>query len=340
MAEKTVFLGFDGFVDRILRPVKSKNGEEAVPFESMADFAGYLLTQKGRSCSVETELIATKIGGNMPNTAKALGELGINTLCLGAMGLPEISPEFLNMPKNCKLLSVSEPGCCDALEFSDGKVMLGINSAIDELDYAKIIEVIPESEFISALNRCNAAAFLNWGEMTRSNDIWENIAKRILPRCDFYEKPLLVDFSDFSRRSGADFSAMLEIFKRLKEYFDITVSLNENEIHLALNNSGEVTDSDLLSASELFFGSSVVIHLHEGAKYTEGGKVHTAHKEIIKNPKVVTGAGDNFNGGLMAGLLEYKDLGRAVRLANKVVNHYITHGNIAKMKNALFYGCN
>lgn len=341
MTDKTVFLGFDGFVDRILRPIKSRAGDITTPFLEMGEFGQYLKGQDGRSCSVELELLEKRMGGNMPNVAKALGELGFGTVCVGAMGYPEVLPEFSAMPEHCRLLSVADPGYCDSLEFGDGKVMLAINAAINTLDYEKIIEIVPEEDLVKALSECDGAAFLNWGEMPNSNDIWANIAGRILPRCSFpAKKTMLIDFSDFSGRNTAEVCAMLDIFKSLQTYFNITVSLNDNELHLILaktgkSRGGEIEDEDILAVSRLFFESNVVVHYRDRARYTADGRVHTVPKEVLENPKLITGGGDNFNAGLLAGLLTGEDLGRAVRLGNAVVNHFVMTGDVTAMGEAL-----
>lgn len=88
----------------------------------MHEFSQYLDTKAGTSCSIDLQLIEKKIGGNMPNTASILGKMGIECICVGAMGKPDIATEFRDMPDTCKLISVEEPGSCRALEFMDGKL--------------------------------------------------------------------------------------------------------------------------------------------------------------------------------------------------------------------------
>lgn len=71
----------------------------------------------------------------MPIFSQALAKLDVSVNCVGAMGYPDVLPIFRNMPPNCQLLSVCEPGLCQALEFDDGKLMLANNEDIDQLDY-------------------------------------------------------------------------------------------------------------------------------------------------------------------------------------------------------------
>ena len=176
-----IFVGFDGFVDKILKPVRMKGKEGTEFFLTMKEFADYLIGKEGKSCSVAVEKVQEKIGGNMPIVANALGTLGCSTVCVGAMGIPEVLPIFRKMSGNCRLISVANPGYSDALEFESGKLMLGDNGDIDALDYRRLVEAVPEEAFIGYLEECDGAAFLNWGELIGSNDIWENILFKILP---------------------------------------------------------------------------------------------------------------------------------------------------------------
>lgn len=87
-----VLMGFDGFIDKILKPIRTKTQETTVAFKTMKEFSEYLADKSGKSCSVDLEVMHEKIGGNMPIVANALGTLGCKTVCIGAMGAPEILP--------------------------------------------------------------------------------------------------------------------------------------------------------------------------------------------------------------------------------------------------------
>lgn len=338
-----IFMGFDGFVDKILRPIKVKTQDKTVPFKSMREFAEYLGEKSGKSCSIDLELMQEKIGGNMPIAANALGNLGCRTMCVGAMGVPEISPVFQKMSMNCLLSSVSEPGYCSALEFEDGKVMMATNTAIDGLDYNQIMSHLSEEVLIEYINSCDAATFLNWGELLGSNDIWENILLKIIPKCTFSKKKImLVDFSDFSRRGEKEVQRMLEILNKYDEYFDITISLNKNELDLFLDKLeiGKERDSQeerIVELSKRFVCKNFVVHLLETSCYVKNEKAFQIKKDVIKKPKIITGGGDNFNAGLLIGLLLEFDIEKAIRTGAALSCLYVEKGEGIQLCELLNY---
>lgn len=337
-----IFMGFDGFVDKILKPVKIKTRQTAVAFKTMDEFADYIKEKAGKSCSIDMEVVQERIGGNMPIVANALGTLGCKTICAGAMGFPEIRPVFWGMSSNCSLISVSEPGYCSALEFEDGKLMLATNSAIDGLDYEKILSAIPEDMLIQYLCTCDAVTFLNWGELLCSNDIWEKLLINIMPACRFSEKKImLVDFSDFSKRTDNEVLKMREILRGFSRYFKITVSLNENELELFLEKL-KFTDNDtyeakMIALSRWFTCENFVVHLLDSSYYVKGGKVHTVDKKVIKQPKIITGGGDNFNAGLLLGLLLRLDIQEAIRMGSALSCLYVENGKEVELKQLVNY---
>lgn len=335
-----VFLGFDGFVDQILKPIKTKAEEEVIPFRAMTEFSDYIHGKSGKSCSIDLQMLQEKIGGNMPIVANALGNLGCQAVCVGAMGYPEVNSIFHNMSANCKLISVSNPGYCNSLEFDDGKLMMATNTGVDCLDYEKIISSVDEETLISYFNGCDAAAFLNWGEMIRSNDIWEKILTQIMPRCNFITKKIMmVDFSDFSKRNSSEVHKMIELLNGYERYFNITISLNKNELdllsdYLGIDKGCDQLDDQIKTLSEHLTCHNFVVHLLESSKYVKDGEVYTITKEVIIDPKIITGGGDNFNAGLLYGLLSGLDINRAIQMGSALSCLYVKNGrdvNVAEL---------
>lgn len=338
-----VFIGFDGFVDRILKPIRTKTKTMVVPFQTMQEFASYIGDKGGKSCSIDLETIEEKIGGNMPIAANALGNLGCQVICVGALGYPQIQPIFKQMSSNCSLISVSDPGYCDSLEFEDGKLMLASNTSIDRLNYEQIVSMIGEAELIDYINQCDAAAFLNWGEMIHSNDIWEKFLEHIIPNCTFSEKKnMLIDFSDFSKRENSEVKKMIELVNRYSDYFDITISLNENELDLFIDklDLGETDDpleEKIRAASSKIKCKNFVVHLLESSCYMQDDQIYTVRKEVINNPKIITGGGDNFNAGLLYGLLLDFDINQAIKVGSGLSCLYVKDGQNVNLSNLKRY---
>lgn len=339
-----VFVGFDGFIDRIFTPMKVKTSETAIPFQTMEEFSQYIGKKAGDSCSIDMQMTREKIGGNMPIVTNALLGLGCETVSLGAMGYPKIHALFRNDPAHCTQISVAEPGICDALEFQDGKLMLASSKDMDELDYLRILSVVPKHQLVQWFRQCDAFAFLNWGELLGSNDIWENLLQDVIPECGFLKKKmLLVDFSDFSRRSQQDVAQMQDLLQKLAVYFSITVSVNGNELELLYEKlhfaqAGDDEDGKIVQLSEMLHCENFVIHLLHCTKFVKGEMVCTREKEVVKNPKIITGAGDHFNAGLLFGLLHGLALETAVEVAAATSCLYVREAeniNIQKLNDYL-----
>lgn len=324
--------------------MKVKTQEQAIPFESMLTFSEYLGKKAGKSCSIDMEMTTEKIGGNMPIVTAALLGLGCETISLGAMGFPKILPIFRNNPAHCTQISVAEPGICDALEFEDGKLMLASSKDMDMLDYQRILSVVPKNQLIHWFRQCDAFAFLNWGELLGSNNIWENLLLDIIPCCGFSEKKLmLVDFSDFSRRSGGDVRKMQALLKGFSQYFSITVSVNGNELDLLMEKldcawGALPEDEKMIRLSRELYCENFVVHLLHCSKYLKEERVYTKNKEVVSEPNIITGGGDNFNAGLLFGLLQGLAVEDAVEVAAATSCIYVKEAenvSIQKLKDYL-----
>ncbi|HBF35758.1 MAG TPA: hypothetical protein DDW50_00370 [Firmicutes bacterium] len=144
LSKRQACIGFDGFIDSIIRVVKQKTPDKKLRyFDTIEEFGSFLISQSGQSCSIELKEHLCKMGGNMPIFSNALGSLGISVTCIGALGYPQVHPLFEPMKKNhCTLYTVSDPGLTSALEFDDGKVMLIRIEALDNLTWEWIQNVV------------------------------------------------------------------------------------------------------------------------------------------------------------------------------------------------------
>ena len=79
----------------------------------------------GKSTNIELVNQVTKLGGNGPIMANALASFGIAVTYIGNLGYPTLHPVFEPFAKVAEVHSIAEPGHTDALEFEDGKIMLG-----------------------------------------------------------------------------------------------------------------------------------------------------------------------------------------------------------------------
>ena len=126
LAELKCLVGFDGYVDEIVRVVKNRPClDECTYFDTIGDFADHVKAASGKSADMEIVSQETRIGGNGPILANALARLGAPSICVGALGFPAIHPVFKGLVAGCTPIGIAEPGHTDAFEFNDGKLMFG-----------------------------------------------------------------------------------------------------------------------------------------------------------------------------------------------------------------------
>src|SRR5690606_17443889 len=105
---KTVTIGFDGFIDSIVRVVSNRTSYEVNYFKTIHEFGNYTLAKSGSNFSLELEQAVKKAGGNMPIMARAMAGWNLHVNCVGTLGLPDIDPSFRRFPDNCRLFSFAE----------------------------------------------------------------------------------------------------------------------------------------------------------------------------------------------------------------------------------------
>lgn len=326
-APKKAAVGFDGYIDRIFQV--GRHDEDHRYIETMEQFSAYILEKAGKSCSLNLRRKDEKIGGNMPNYASCLSRLGIDVGCVGALGWPEVHPLFAEGLSGCRLLSVSEPGISDVLEFRDGKVMLAQNGEIDHLDYQRLISRGGGARVSSLFADADLISFLNWSEMREASSIWRGLAEEITGS-SAGDVPMLVDFSDCSGKSREAILELTGILAIYRRHFRLYISLNLNEAEqLALGLGLEAGTPEAL-AERLFrhFAPQVmVIHLVNGCIYRSGTEAGFVPNSMVAEPRILTGGGDNFNAGFSFGILLELEMPKALLLGNAVAGYYVTHGH-------------
>jgi hypothetical protein len=135
----TAFVGLDGFVDEILHVVDKRDSAESFQrLTTISKLAGRLAAAAGKSTNIELVSRVTKLGGNGPIMANALASFGLKVTYLGNLGWPNLHPVFTDFAKCAEVYSIAEPGHTDALEFDDGKIMLGKISSLKDVNWENI----------------------------------------------------------------------------------------------------------------------------------------------------------------------------------------------------------
>lgn len=304
------FAGLDGFVDEIIHAVdKRDNAELYHRIPSIGRFAQRVAAAAGKSTNIELVNQRTKLGGNGPILANALASFGMKVVYLGALGYPVIHPVFSSFGKRAEIYSIAEPGHTDALEFEDGKLMLGKTIQLKEVNWANIQERFGRDRFAEFFFRADLVAFVNWTMIPYMTEIWEALQRELCPQLSGPKRLMFFDLADPEKRLLNDISRALEYVVRFHESFKVVLGLNEKEALELVKVLGikprPATPEGLseLAAEivRILEIDSLVIHPVRYALAANREGVHVVDGPYVEHPLITTGAGDHFNSGFCLG---------------------------------------
>jgi hypothetical protein len=313
ISNKFVVVGFDGFVDRIVHPVALRHGqgEAFTPMGTIEEFGRRILEAAGKSTNIELFPRLDKLGGNGPIMANALLAGGLQVKYIGALGVPEVHPVFVDMARRAAAVSLCDPGFTTALEFTDGKVMLGMMKSLDEVTYPRLVEVMGEGALFDCLSRADLVALVNWTMIPNMTSIFEELAGRVFPVLPPRERLFFFDLADPQKRSASDLSLVLRAISRFQAFGRVTLGLNLKEaqqVFAVLTGGGETEDEKGLRSmarqirQKLDIGTVVIHPTRSGACATRNDTWWVPGPYADK-PLITTGAGDHFNAGFVTGQL-------------------------------------
>ena len=308
----SAFIGLDGFVDEILHVVdKRESAEKYVRLPAIAPLAQRLAAAAGRSTNLELVSQLTKLGGNGPIMANALASFGLKVTYLGILGYPNLHPVFADFAKRAEVHSIAEPGYTDALEFEDGKIMLGKHQSLKEMRWDNIKARFGEEKFAAKFGSADLVGFVNWTMLTAMSDIWASVLEEVCPRMSGPRRKLFIDLADPEKRTSEDILRALELITAFQKYFDVILGLNEKEGYeiaqkLGLH-PGESSPENLLSlCKEIHLRipiNTIIIHPTSYALASGPDGAFVMPGPFTPKPRITTGAGDHFNSGFCLGKL-------------------------------------
>ncbi len=311
-ATLTAFVGLDGFVDEILRVVdKRENAESYQPLPTITRLAERIAAAAGRSGNLELVRQLTKLGGNGPIMANALAGFGLKVTYLGTIGHPTLHPVFNEFAARAEVHGIANPGTTDALEFDDGKIMLGKHESLKEITWDNIRGRYGLEKFTAKFSRSNLVAFVNWTMLPYMSDVWEAILREVCPAMNAPRRIIFFDLADPEKRTTEDIARALDLMGRFNQYFDVILGLNEKEA-LAIGEACGVRPSaatpEALAETATRIAAqwrvgTLVVHPVASALAVTAGQVSIVQGPWTPRPKVTTGAGDHFNSGFCLGKL-------------------------------------
>jgi len=309
------FVGFDGVVDKIVSVVDKRTGtgKRFSPIETIAAWGARISEAAGKSTNMELFLNYEKFGGNAPIMANALGSAGLHTTLAALVGEGrKIHPAYKELAPHVKMLPLGQPGTTHAVEFGDGKVMLGYLSALDCLSFEHLQKTLGAKKLIALFDRSDLIGINNWTMTPQMTPMLRKLAKLPLRAKRSGKRTFFFDLCDPQKRSIKDLQTLLKLLKQFEKLPSSQVALGLNykegqQVAVALGIADQKpTESGLKKLAsqirEALKISFVAIHPTDSAACASAEGAYWVKGPYTPKPKISTGAGDHLNSGLSAAL--------------------------------------
>jgi len=340
-----VLVGFDGFIDSIIHAVDKRRAlgpDGYTPFRTIEQFSKRVAAAAGKSANIELVVKEDRFGGNGPLMAGALGCAGASVTYIGAVGehdkprtLHSIYDGFATMCK--EVIPVAPPALTDALEFDDGKIMLGRPKNVQSIEWESLAADIGRERLVAILRNCALIGIVNWVMMPGVESIWEGIRAEVFAGERAASKRVFLDLADPARRSDEDVRRAVRRIADLDSAVPVTLGLNLSEAQRVAHVLGLAVlqvDAGPRLAESVRAGARairsamgidcVVIHPREGAGAASANGVEDWFDgPFIESPKLSTGAGDHFNAGFALGQLLGMELDECLALGCATSGAYV-----------------
>jgi hypothetical protein len=243
--------------------------------------------------------------------SNALAALGFKVTYVGNLGWPALHPVFEEFARRAEVHSIAPPGLTDALEFHDGKVMVGKHEYLKEITWENIVQRWSRDGFADRFKSADLVGFVNWTMIPYASDVWETILSELCPQLNGDRRRIFFDLADPEKRLPADIQRALELVARFEKYFDVILGLNEKEAIEVARVLGlaepQHTPDGLGDLGRQIRArvpiQTLVIHPVSYAVAISPAGVAAVPGPYTAKPYITTGAGDHFNSGFCLGKL-------------------------------------
>lgn len=341
------WVGFDGTVDKIVAAVHKRSGPgenyEAIP--TIAAWGKRISAAAGKSTNIELFLKQEKIGGNAAIMAGSLAAAGAQVTLVGDLGQPKVHAVFGELAKKATLKSLGEPTETHAVEFTDGKVMLGYTRNHEAITFENVMRAVGgKAQLQKTLGRAQLIALVNWTMTPGMTEIFKRLEKEILPKLPKMAGRLFFfDLADPEKRPVKELKEALLCLGRFSRFGRAVLGLNFKETQQVMDALGlgavEETQASIKIAARKIKQAlglhGVVVHTVDAAGCATPKGEFWMPGPYVKKPKITTGAGDHFNAGFALSLAQGATELEALCAGVAFSGYYVRTGKSPKMKDAL-----
>jgi hypothetical protein len=338
-----IFVGFDGYIDKIQKAVQLRSATEVTYYSTLTDFSKRIAQAAGKSGQVELVTQEIKIGGNAPIMSNALAHLGVRSVCLGNGGYPSVHPEYKNLHPKVSLLSIGDPAETNALEFNDGKMILSELSTFRKINWEYVSSIIGIGTLQKNMDACDILALVGWCNPDHATDVWRGILENILPHSP-QKKLLFFDLADPTKKSVSDLLEVLEVINGHTPHGPVILGLNENEtikLYDILREDGIPESNDLERIGQRIFSKlsidGLLVHPIDRSILIQQSGTTVLEGHVVPEPRISTGGGDNLNAGFCTGYLAGLSTEESMILGMATSGAYVKYGKSPSLDDIIEY---
>ncbi|MEO6435566.1 MAG: PfkB family carbohydrate kinase, partial [Tepidisphaeraceae bacterium] len=303
------------------------------PIRTIDDLGVKIRNAAGESSNYELVVKRMKAGGNGPIMAGALVNLGVAVTYVGNLGYPNIHPVFEELAMKATVHSIGEPGHTDALEFDDGKLMLGKLTPLNDANWDNLVGRVGKEKLTDIMSGARLIAMVNWTMLPHMTRVWARLLDEIIPNIERHQRRLFIDLCDPEKRCADDIVEAMRLLGRFQDQVDVILGLNLKEsVEIAdvlglpgkADPEGAIEENARAIREELKL-ACVVIHPRRGAAAAIEGESVTFAGPFVQQPKISTGAGDHFNAGFCLGRVLGFSLAESLCLGVGTSGYYVRH---------------
>jgi sugar/nucleoside kinase (ribokinase family) len=303
-------IGLDGFVDEIISVVdKRTNHEHYDSVRTISHLGEKIGNAAGESSNYELVVKQMKLGGNGPIMANALASIGMSVTYVGNLGYPVIHPVFNEFVKKTTVYSIGEPAHTDALEFEDGKLMLGKLTPLNDANWDNLMSRVGREKLTEIMRGSRVIGMVNWTMLPHMSRVWAQMLDQVIPNIERHDSYVFIDLADPEKRTHDDILDALKLLTRFQDQVDVILGLNLKEaveiadvLGIAPGENPQAAIEDIASAIRLKLNlACVVVHPRRSAAAATETEVASFAGPFVQHPKISTGAGDHFNAGFCLG---------------------------------------
>ncbi len=341
LGRSKILVGFDGFVDTILHVVDQReSATKYTRLDKMGEFGRRIQAAAGKSANLEFVEQMVKLGGNGPIMANALAQFTPPVTYVGSLGYPNLHPVFDAFAKTTRVISISEPGYTDAVEFNDGKLMFGKHASLKHINWQNLLKHIGEPDIVKLFSDCAMIAMVNWTMLPSMTAIFNKVLTRVAPMLEGPRRWVFFDLADPAKRAPEDIQTALKTISKFEKNFRVILGLNFSESVqiggvLGIKRPAESLPAVAAHAAairEKLGLDTVVVHPTHFAAAADASGHSALSGPFTPKPKITTGAGDHFNAGFCLGRLLECDIPMSLQFGVATSGYYVRHARSPKME--------